>query len=207
VDGGRPLCEGRTLLAAGFVDDARSEAKRLLQAVTPFIQRGVPLIGLEPSSLLTLRDEYPSLLPGAETTALAQNALLFEEFLAGQHAAGELKLELKALPQKRALLHGHCHQKAFAVMDAMQKTLALIPQLEVDLIDSGCCGMAGAFGYEAEHFDLSMQMAELDLLPAVRAAARDTLLIANGFSCRHQIADGTGREARHVARVLRDALA
>jgi FAD/FMN-containing dehydrogenase/Fe-S oxidoreductase len=207
VDGGRPLCDGRTLLSAGFVDDARAEARRLLQALAPLVQRGVPVIGLEPSSLLMLRDEYPSLLPGDETAALAEHALLLEEFLAREHAAGELELELKALPQKRALLHGHCHQKAFAVMDAMQQTLALIPQLKVEVIDSGCCGMAGSFGYEAEHFDLSMQMAELELLPAVRAAAEDTLLVANGFSCRHQIADGAGREARHVACLLRDALA
>ncbi|MDJ0778350.1 MAG: FAD-linked oxidase C-terminal domain-containing protein [Gammaproteobacteria bacterium] len=207
LDGGRALDEGRTLLTAGLVDEAHREIRRLLDALAPYVERGLPVIGLEPSSLLTLRDEYPSLLPGAETARLAEQALLLEEFLAREHEAGTLDLKLKSLPQRNALLHGHCHQKAFAVMGAMQQTLALVPALEVEVVDSSCCGMAGSFGYEAEHFDLSMQMAELDLLPAMRAAADDTLLVANGFSCRHQIADGARREARHVARILRDALA
>ena len=103
-------------------------------------------------------------------------------------------------------MHGHCHQKAFDTMSAMQQTLALIPDLEVEVIDSGCCGMAGVFGYEASHYDVSMKMAELSLLPAVRAADNDTLLVANGTSCRHQINDGAHRESRHIARVLQEAL-
>jgi Fe-S oxidoreductase len=132
---------------------------------------------------------------------------LFEEFIAREQQAGRLQLKLKSLAAKRALLHGHCHQKAFATMDALKQTLALIPGLQVEVIDSGCCGMAGAFGYEASHYDLSIKMAELDLLPAVRAAAADTLLVANGTSCRHQIEDASARNARHVACLLRDALA
>ena len=206
-DGDRPLCCGRSFLASGMVDEARLEARRMLSALAPYVERGLPIIGLEPSCLLTLRDEYHSMLPGEQTAALAAQALLFEEFLAREQQAGRLQLQLKPLPVKRALLHGHCHQKAFATMDALQQTLALIPDLQVELIDSGCCGMAGAFGYEASHYDLSMKMAELDLLPAIRAASDDTLLVANGTSCRHQIEDVAARNARHIACVLRDALA
>jgi Fe-S oxidoreductase len=133
--------------------------------------------------------------------------MLFEEFLAREADAGRLKLNLKALPQKKALLHGHCHQKAFDVMPAVLKTLRLVPQLEVETIESSCCGMAGSFGYEAEHFDVSMKMAEVSLLPKVRAADSATLIVAGGTSCRHQIHDGAQRGALHVARVLQQALA
>ena len=207
VDGARPLCCGRTFLAAGMVDEARVEARRMLDTLRPYVGRDIPIIGLEPSCLLTLRDEFQSMIPGDETRALAGQALLLEEFLVAEQQAGRLQLALKPLSVRRALVHGHCHQKAFATMSALQQTLALIPELEVEVIDSGCCGMAGAFGYEAEHYELSMKMAELDLLPAVRAADDDTLLVANGTSCRHQIADGAQRSARHIASVLQDALA
>ena len=207
LDGKHPLTEGRTYLAAGMADEARAEALRMIEALKPYVERGVPVLGLEPSCLLTLRDEFKSLLPGGEATALSENALLLEEFLAQQHQAGKLELPLKALPQRRALVHGHCHQKAFATMGALQQTLQLIPELEVEVIDSGCCGMAGAFGYDARHFEVSMRMGEISLFPAVRAAAEDTLIVANGTSCRHQIGDGAGRKAMHIARVLHDALA
>jgi Fe-S oxidoreductase len=151
-----------------------------------------------------LRDEFSVLLPG--TDALAKQAMLFEEFLAREADAGTLALELKPVASE-ALLHGHCHQKAFGVMGAVEKVLRLIPELNVKPVESSCCGMAGSFGYEAEHYGISMKMAEASLLPAVRAAAADTLLVADGTSCRHQIADGTRREALHVARVLERALA
>lgn len=206
LDGGHPLSSGRTFLAVGLVDQARTEAWRLLDALKPYVERGVPVIGLEPSSLLTLRDEFKSMLPGDETDALSESAVLLEEFLAQQHQAGKLRLNLKPLSARRALVHGHCHQKAFGTMTAMQQTLALIPELDVEIIDSGCCGMAGAFGYETDHYEVSMKMGELDLLPAVRQAADDTLLIANGTSCRHQILDGAQRRSQHIACVLRDAL-
>jgi FAD/FMN-containing dehydrogenase/Fe-S oxidoreductase len=205
-DGARPLCCGRTFLAAGLVDEARVEARRMIAALKPFVERGVPVIGLEPSCLLGLRDEFTSMLPGADSARLALHAMLFEEFLAREADAGRLKLKLKALSQKKALLHGHCHQKAFDVMPAVQKTLRLVPQLEVESIESSCCGMAGSFGYEAEHYDVSMKMAEASLLPKVRAADTATLIIADGTSCRHQIHDGAPRGALHVARVLAQAL-
>ena len=162
----------------------------MVEAMRPFVARGVPVVGLEPSCLLTLRDEFLVMGLGADADALGAQAFLFEEFLAREHAAGRLNLPLKALPVAGALLHGHCHQKAFDAVRPVQTILGLIPGLKVDLIESSCCGMAGSFGYEASHYDVSMQMAELSLLPAVRAASADTLLVADGTSCRHQIADG-----------------
>jgi Fe-S oxidoreductase len=178
----------------------------VLDALAPYVARGVPVVGLEPSCLLALRDEFGSMLPGEATVKLAAQALLLEEFLAREADAGRLKLKLTALAQPKALLHGHCHQKAFGAMPAVERTLALVPGLEVETIESSCCGMAGAFGYEARHYDVSMRMAEASLLPRVRAADEATLVVADGTSCRHQIADGAGREALHVARVLALAL-
>jgi Fe-S oxidoreductase len=206
ADSARPLCCGRTFLASGLVDEAKTEARRMLEALTPFIERDIPIVGLEPSCLLTLRDEYRSLLGRDASAGLARQALLFEEFLAREAKAGKLDLKLNALPQKKALLHGHCHQKAFNVMGSVNQVLGLIPGLKVETIESSCCGMAGAFGYDAEHFDVSMKMAEISLLPKVRSAAGDELIVADGTSCRHQIHDGSGRGAQHVARVLRAAL-
>jgi len=207
VDGGRPLCCGRTFLAAGLVDEAKIEARRMIATLKPYVERGVPVVGLEPSCVLGLRDEFLSMHPAGEAAEVAMNSFLFEEFLAREHAAGRLQLDLKPLPQKRALLHGHCHQKAFAVMPDVERVLKLIPGLEVELIESSCCGMAGAFGYEAAHYDVSMKMAELTLLPRVRRADADDLIVADGTSCRHQIEDGAGRSAIHAARVLERALA
>ncbi|HSF21646.1 MAG TPA: 4Fe-4S dicluster domain-containing protein, partial [Burkholderiales bacterium] len=207
ADGGRPLCCGRTFLAAGLVDEARREARRVVETLAPYVERGVPVVGLEPSCLLGLRDEFLSMLPGGASAELAMNAFLFEEFLAREHEAGRLDLKPGPLREKKALLHGHCHQKAFDAMPAVQKVLGLIPGLEVETIESSCCGMAGAFGYEAAHYGISMKMAELTLLPRVRKAGADELIVADGTSCRHQIRDGSGRPAVHVARVLERALA
>jgi Fe-S oxidoreductase len=167
----------------------------------------VPVVGLEPSCVLGLRDEFLSMHPAGEAAEVALHSYLFEEFLACELDAGRLKLDFKPLPQKKALLHGHCHQKAFAVMRDVERVLKLIPGLAVETIESSCCGMAGAFGYEAAHYDVSMKMAELSLLPRVRAAGGDELIVADGTSCRHQIHDGAGRPALHVARVLERALA
>jgi len=170
----------------------------------------VPIVGLEPSCLLSLRDEFLVMGLGDDAQALSQQAYLFEEFLASELKAGRLDLKLNPLPQKHALLHGHCHQKAFDAVKPVQQILALIPELKVELIESSCCGMAGSFGYEASHYETSMKMAELSLLPAVRKADADTVLVADGTSCRHQIADGTQKEgglrAVHVACVLQRAL-
>ncbi|MBV8031369.1 MAG: FAD-binding protein [Betaproteobacteria bacterium] len=200
---GRPLCCGRTFLAAGMVDQAREEARRTLEALSPWADRGVPIVGLEPSCLFSFRDEYEVLLPGGGR--LARAALLFEEFISVELDAGRFSLELKPA-SKKALLHGHCHQKSFGAMPQVKRVLGLVPGLDVETIESSCCGMAGSFGYEAEHYAASMKMGELAVLPKARAASPDSVLVADGTSCRHQIAHGARREARHVARVLADAL-
>jgi FAD/FMN-containing dehydrogenase/Fe-S oxidoreductase len=214
-DSERPLCCGRTFLACGLVDEARAEARRTIAALQPYIERDLPIIGLEPSCLYTLRDEFKSMLPGASTEALAARAVLFEEFLDAEHQSGRLNLKLQALPQKKALLHGHCHQKAFGAMTSVERVLCLVPELEVETVESSCCGMAGSFGFEAEHYEISMNMAEASLLPAARKIGAETLLVADGTSCRHQIYDGlkrgeergtAAREALHVAQVLARAL-
>ncbi|HZS63508.1 MAG TPA: FAD-linked oxidase C-terminal domain-containing protein [Xanthobacteraceae bacterium] len=197
----RPLCCGRTFLAAGLVDEARKEIARVAAALRPFVARGVPIVGLEPSCVLGFRDEIPALLPGEETRRLAVQTFLFEEFLDREAQAGRLRLPLR--PQaKRALLHGHCHQKSFGAMGAVEAVLRLVPGLAVEAVDSSCCGMAGAFGYGADTIDVSLAMGELTLLPAVRKADGDAIIVADGTSCRQQVRDGTGREAVHVARVL-----
>ncbi|HEX5212382.1 MAG TPA: FAD-linked oxidase C-terminal domain-containing protein [Pseudolabrys sp.] len=200
-DDERPLCCGRTFLAVGAVDEARAEMQRTVSALAPYVKRGVPVIGLEPSCLLSFRDELPALLKGDEVEALSAQAMLLEEFLGREQKDGRLDLPLGPLP-KKALLHGHCHQKAFDAMGAVESVLKLVPKLDVQTVESSCCGMAGAFGYDAETIDVSLKMAELSLLPAVRKAPADALIVADGTSCRHQIHDGSGRAALHVARVL-----
>jgi FAD/FMN-containing dehydrogenase/Fe-S oxidoreductase len=198
------LCCGRTYLAAGMAEEAKARARQLLGALLPLARRGLPIVGLEPSCLLTLRDEMLCMGLGDDATAVAAQALLLGEFLAREAHAGRFRPALRAATQKM-LVHGHCHQKAFGAVQPMLDVLRLIPGAEPSLIESSCCGMAGSFGYEAAHHAVSMQMAELSLLPAVRAAP-DALLVADGTSCRHQIADGAGREARHLARVLEEHL-
>ncbi|MBU6508438.1 MAG: 4Fe-4S dicluster domain-containing protein, partial [Alphaproteobacteria bacterium] len=197
----RPLCCGRTFLSVGLIAEAKEEARRTMTALKPFVVRGVPIIGLEPSCLLTLRDELPALLPGADAEALAKSAMLFEEFVAAEAAAGRFKPALKPVAAK-AVLHTHCHQKAFGAAPASAAALKLVPGLTVETFESTCCGMAGSFGYEAEHYDMSLKIGELSVLPKVRAAASDALVVAAGTSCRCQIADGAAREALHPARVL-----
>ena len=205
LDGGRPLCCGRTFLSAGLVEEARAEARRVLAAAAPLLARGVPIVGLEPSCLLTLRDEFLSMLPGEDSERLGAQAFLFEEFLARERAAERLPKSIGKSGSK-VLLHGHCHQKAFGAMGSVEGALALVDGLSVETVESSCCGMAGAFGYGAETYAASIAMGELSLLPAVRQAPSDTVIAADGFSCRHQIRDGTGREALHVARILHRAM-
>lgn len=200
---GSHLCCGRTYLATGQVDRAREKAREVVEALGPLAERGIPIVGLEPSCLLTLRDEHLSLGLGAPAERIAAQALLLEEFLARELDAGRLEgLRAKLRPIDRPLLvHGHCHQKAFDAVTPVLRLLALIPGAQPKLIESSCCGMAGAFGYEAGHHEVSMQMAELSLLPAVRQSP-DAIVVADGTSCRHQIHDGAGREAVHAAVLL-----
>jgi FAD/FMN-containing dehydrogenase/Fe-S oxidoreductase len=201
VDQGRQLCCGRTFLSAGLVDHARAELDRLVATFAPFAARGVPIVGLEPSCLLTLRDELLSLRSDDAAKSVGAQALLFEEFLVREAEAGRLQLPLGPIAD-RALVHGHCHQKSFGAFPSVGQVLRLVPDLKVEIIESSCCGMAGAFGYGADTFDVSVEMAELSLLPAVRHADAQTLIVADGTSCRHQIKDGADRGAVHVARVL-----
>ena len=204
-EGARPLCCGRTFLSAGMLADARAEARRTIAALLPFARRGVPIVGLEPSCLLTLRDEFLSLEPTDDARAVASQALLFEEFVARELDAGRWSPPLRTL-DAGAVVHGHCHQKAFGAMPAVMRALRAIPGLDASAIESSCCGMAGTFGYEAEHYDISMRMAERDLLPAVRAVDAATLIVADGMSCKHQIEHGTNRRSLHVAEVYALAL-
>ncbi|TFZ07886.1 FAD-binding and (Fe-S)-binding domain-containing protein [Ramlibacter humi] len=202
-DDGGHLCCGRTYLATGQVDEARRKAREVVEALSPFAERGIAIVGLEPSCLLSLRDEHLSLGLGAPAQKIAAHALLLEEFLARELDAGrldELKAKLRPVTRK-ILVHGHCHQKAFDAVSPVLKLLKLIPGAQPELVESSCCGMAGAFGYEAAHHDVSMAMAELSLLPAVRNAP-DAIVVADGTSCRHQIRDGAGREAVHAAVLL-----
>ncbi len=196
--GGRQLCCGRTYLAAGMVDRARAQAARMLAALAG----DLPVIGLEPSCLLTLRDEFVALLPGDAAASLAARSFLLSEFL----AVSASSLAPRPL-RRRAHVHGHCHQKSFGAFDATLSMLKQVPDLEVSAIASSCCGMAGAFGYQAETQEVSRAMAELSLAPAIRASAPDALIVADGTSCRHQILDVTGRTAVHSVILMDGALA
>ena len=200
---GKHLCCGRTYLATGMLAQAKAKAGELMTSLWPFAEKGIPIVGLEPSCLLTLRDEFLVMNLGPQAQAISEQAMLFEEFLAREAAAGRLealKSQLQATDQA-ILLHGHCHQKAFGAISPVMDVLKLIPGAKPELIESSCCGMAGSFGYEARHYEVSMQMAELSLLPAVRSQP-DAIVVADGTSCRHQIHDGAQREAVHVAVLL-----
>ena len=208
VADGKQLCCGRTYLASGMVDEAKAKGHELLAALQPFAERGIAIVGLEPSCLLTLRDEMLVMGLGDAAVTEAGQSLLLEEFLAREAKAGQLtELTRRLTPSTGPiLLHGHCHQKAFGAVSPVMDVLKLIPGAAPELIESSCCGMAGSFGYDASHIDVSMQMAELSLLPAVRAQPGATV-VADGTSCRHQIKDGAQREAVHVAVLLARHLA
>jgi FAD/FMN-containing dehydrogenase/Fe-S oxidoreductase len=199
-------CCGRPMISKGLLREATDAAGRMVQALAPMARAGLPIIGLEPSCALTLRDEYLDLLPAsAEARAVAGQTLLIEEFLAGLAERGELALRWKPPNGQHVVVHGHCYQKALTTTRPLLRMLRL-PGWDVAEINSGCCGMAGAFGYEAEHYALSQSIGEGRLFPAVRAAPEETLIAASGMSCRHQIAHGTGRAARHPVELLADAL-
>jgi FAD/FMN-containing dehydrogenase/Fe-S oxidoreductase len=202
-DGGHHCC-GRTYLASGQVAKAKARAGALIDALLPLAQAGIAVVGLEPSCLLTLRDEALVMGLGDKAQVVAGQALLFEEFIAREAAAGRFQVAFKPAPAP-VLLHGHCHQKAFDAVRPVMDVLKLIPGAQPELIETSCCGMAGSFGYEAEHHGVSMQMAEAALLPAIRKQP-DAIVVADGTSCRHQIADGAQRKAVHVARLLADLL-
>jgi Fe-S oxidoreductase len=204
VQGNRHLCCGRTYLASGMVERARAKAAALIDALLPLARAGVPVVGLEPACLLTLRDEALVMGLGERAHVVASQALLFEEFVAREAAAGRFSLKLRAADAP-ILLHGHCHQKAFGAVDAVLDVLRLIPGSKPELIETSCCGMAGSFGYQASHYDVSIRMAEAQLLPAVRGRP-EAIIVADGTSCRSQIAHGAQRQAVHAARLLEQLL-
>ncbi|MBI4622958.1 MAG: 4Fe-4S dicluster domain-containing protein, partial [Verrucomicrobia bacterium] len=201
---------GRAQFSKGLVRDAQKLAIRNVELLQDVVTAKTPLIGIEPSAILGFRDEYPDLVPPhlkAAAQRLAGQALLIDEFIAREAGRGRIRREAFTTAPRQIKLHGHCHQKALASQTPTVQALELPANYRVQLIPSGCCGMAGSFGYEAEHFALSQQIGELVLFPAVRAAPAETLLAAPGTSCRHQIKDGTGRRALHPVEILHDALA
>ncbi len=197
---GAHYCCGRTYLSSGMVEEAKAKAGALIDALLPFARAGLAIVGLEPACLLTLRDEALVLGLGERAQIVAGRALLFEEFVAREMQAGRFSLRLNALDTP-LLLHAHCHQRAFGAVRPILDVLRLIPAAKPELIESSCCGMAGSFGYGPGHYRISMQMAEANLLPAIRKVPH-AIVVADGTSCRHQIRDGAGREAVHVARLL-----
>lgn len=199
------VCCGRPLISKGFLQQARAQAQANIAALLPYVERGIPIVGIEPSCILTLRDDYCDLVADDGARRLADSTFMLEEFLAGRARAGDLDLEFKPVA-RRLLLHGHCHQKALIGTAATREVLSLPPNFTVDEIASGCCGMAGSFGYEKEHYDVSRQVGQERLFDVIDAAAEDVEVVAVGTSCRHQIADFTGRKARHWAEVLVEAL-
>jgi FAD/FMN-containing dehydrogenase/Fe-S oxidoreductase len=204
--GERPLCCGRTFLEAGLIEEARTEARRLIAAARPLIERGVPLVGVEPACLLTIRDEFVNTIPEDGARDLAAASLLFEEVMSQSFAIKEITPKLHNI-EAEALFAAHCHQQAFGTAKLARKVAGIVPGINVIEADPTCCGMGTAFGYRPETVGVSLRMAELSLFPQIRRASPDTLLIADGFACRKQIADGTGRTARHTAVLLKLALA
>jgi len=200
---------GRTYLSRGLLRKARKLAIRNVETFFPRVSEKIPLVGIEPSSILGFRDEYPDLV-GAnlhkKALTLARHTLLFDEFIVQEIEAGNITSDQFTTEPAHIKLHGHCHQKALASVEPSRKMLSLPVNYTVEEIKSGCCGMAGSFGYEQEHYDLSMQVGELVLFPEIRKSGEDVLIAAPGTSCRHQIKDGTGREAYHPVELLWEAL-
>ncbi len=200
---------GRTYLSKGLLDGAKKMAEHNVALLQDLITESTPLVGIEPSAILTFRDEYPDLVPeelALQAKEVASNALLLEEFLMRETDKGKISGQQFTNRKKLIKLHGHCHQKALSSLTPTKRLLSLPKNYQVHLIPSGCCGMAGSFGYEKEHYELSMKVGELVLFPTVRKQSEEVLIAAPGTSCRHQIKDGTGREAQHPAEILWEAL-
>ena len=198
-------CCGRPMISKGMLDAAAANAAHNVSLLHAYAGQGIPIIGCEPSCLLTLRDEYPQLVPGPEAQTVAQHSYLIDEFLVKLRAEGRLELEFNDL-EKKVLFHAHCHQRSLAGTAPSLDALRLPPGYQVELVNAGCCGMAGSFGYEKEHYDLSMTIGAEALFPAVNAKGPDWEVAVMGVSCRQQIEHGTGRNARHLAEVLAEAL-
>jgi Fe-S oxidoreductase len=200
---------GRTFMSKGLLRAARKVAINNILLLKDIITENTPLIGIEPSAILAFRDEYPGMVNRDLANAainLGKNSLLFEEFICREAEKGMIDSSFFKSDIRNIKLHGHCQQKAVASTSATIRMLSLPENYKVDEIPSGCCGMAGSFGYEKEHYELSMKIGEMVLFPAVRNADQDAIIAASGTSCRHQIRDGTGRNAFHPIEILYDAL-
>jgi Fe-S oxidoreductase len=204
VDVTSPMTSGRPALSQGLVPYAQKAARQAVDGLLPYVREGIPVIGLEPSDILTVRDDYPDLIPGDDARLVAENALLFDEYLTRL-----LEENPRALPLERGdthfLVHGHCHQNALVGEDPLFKVLDAIPGAESESTHAGCCGMAGAFGYDADHYDVSLAIANDRMIPSIEDHP-DAVIVANGTSCRHQIIELTGRTPVHLAVALADAL-
>jgi anaerobic glycerol-3-phosphate dehydrogenase C subunit len=198
-------CCGRPMISKGLIQQAKQNAAYNVDRLSKFARQGIPIVGCEPSCILTFRDEYPDLLDDPRAEELAKHTFMIEEFLLGLHQKGELDLPLSS-GAKSLLLHGHCHQKALIGSSPSLQILRMLPGAKVEEVDSGCCGMAGSFGYEKEHYDLSLAIGSRRLFPTIKARGPEWEVVAAGISCRQQIAHGTGRRARHLVEVLADAL-
>jgi Fe-S oxidoreductase len=199
-------CCGRPFISKGLIERAKENAAYNVDRLFRYAEQGIPIVGLEPSCILTFRDEYPDLLDDPRAETLARGVFLIEEFLLGLHRRKELQLPF-ASGARSILLHGHCHQKALIGSAPSLEVLRLLPGVQVEEVDSGCCGMAGSFGYEKEHYEMSLAIGERRLFPAIKAKPADCEIVAAGVSCRQQIAHGTGRRAKHLVEVLAEALA
>jgi Fe-S oxidoreductase len=200
---------GRALLSKGLIRDAQKIAIKNIELLKDIITTDSPLIGIEPSAILGFRDEYIDLVPEEmrpSAISIANNSFLFEEWFAHEIAKGNISRSSFTKEHKEISIHGHCHQKSMSSMKFAKIALSIPENYQVNLINSGCCGMAGSFGYEKEHFDLSMQIGELVLFPTVRERSSSASIVASGTSCRHQIKDGTGVLAMHPIELLHDAL-
>jgi Fe-S oxidoreductase len=202
-------CCGRPMISKGMLEDARANAIHNVKVLAPYAAQGIPIIGCEPSCLLTLRDEYPDLVSDTQVESVAANSFMIEEFLANLHARGELDLAFNDV-RRKLLLHGHCHQKALIGTGPSLTVLRLPPGFEVEEVDSGCCGMAGSFGFEREHYDLSKAIGARRLFPAVEDKMTATNgnfdVVAAGVSCRQQVEHFTGKRPKHLVEVLAEAL-
>tara|TARA_B100000749_G_scaffold230500_1_gene187038 strand:+ start:40 stop:624 length:585 start_codon:yes stop_codon:yes gene_type:complete len=193
------------MISKGLLDAAKTNAEANLDKLYGYVEQNIPVVGCEPSCLLTFKDEYPDLTRNAKAKQLADNSFMIDEFLVGLYNEGRLRLNWSSI-QKKVLLQAHCHQKSAMGTATSVSALDLVPGYDVELIEAGCCGMAGSFGYEKEHYDLSMKIGGEALFPAILAKDEDWEIAVMGVSCRQQIEDGTGRKARHLVEILYDAL-
>jgi Fe-S oxidoreductase len=201
---------GRAFMSKAMIRNAQKIAIKNVQLLHAKISEKTPLIGVEPSAILSFRDEYPNLVPDEliiKSKEIGKNSFLFEEWFVREIEKGRISPDSFTKAHKELIVHGHCHQKALAGADSSIKALSFPANYKVSAIPSGCCGMAGSFGYELEHYDVSMKVGELVLFPSVRTADKDVIIAASGTSCRHQIKDGTGRQSYHPIEILFDALA